>query len=150
MEPIDFKNELITLYNAMRWKEHKTSYEARTCLDLRVFITTKYRDSDTSARLKSCDRGDYDPTNEKKTLRQTLIAQNQVPYSQTNPTTNPNTSGQSGNAVEVRLPDITGEGLNSNLEFLSEELKEMEVLSAKETSAFVEEVKKRGRKPKNV
>lgn len=139
MEPIDFKNELITLYNAMRWKEHKTSYEARTCLDLRVFITTKYRDSDTSAKLKSCDRGDYDPTNEKKTLRATLMSlTNQAPYSPTNPTINLNTSGQSGNAVEVSLPDITSDGLITDLD----------VLSAKETQDFVEEVKKRGRKPK--
>lgn len=150
MEPIDFKNELITLYNAMRWKENRSVREAQTCRDLRVFITTKFQDNDTRIQLNACDRGDHDPTNEKKTLRQTLIAQNQAPYSQTNPTPNPNTSALSVNAVEVSLPDITGEGFNNDLEFLSDELKEMEVLSVKETQDFVEEVKKRGRKPKNV
>jgi hypothetical protein len=138
MEPIDFKNELITLYNAMRWKENRSVREAQTCRDLRVFITTKFQDNDTRIQLNACDRGDYDPTNEKKTLRATLMSPtNQAPYLQTNPTTNPNTSDQSGNAVEVSLSGIT-----------SDQLKELEVLSAKETAAFVEEVKKRGRKPK--
>jgi len=150
MEPIDFKNELITIYNAMRWKENRSVREAQTCRDLRVFITTKFQDNDTRIQLNACDRGDYDPTNEKKTLRGTLMSlTSQAPYSQANPMPNPNTSGQSGNAVEVRLPSKIGDIIKLP-DMSSDELKAMEVLSAKETQDFVEEVKKRGRKPKNV
>lgn len=139
MQEIDFKSELITLYNAMRWKENRSVREAQTCRDLRVFITTKFQDNDTRIQLNACDRGDYDPTNEKKTLRATLMPLTSQPTPLQNPTNSPNTSSQSGNAVEVSLSGVS-----------SEELKELDVLSAKETQDFVDEVKKRGRKPKNV
>ena len=132
---MDFKQELITLYNAMRWKENRTVKEAQICRDFRVFVTTKFQDNDTRMTLNAIDRGDYDP--EKKTLNPTLIPSNSPDspqLSQPNHTTNPNTSDQSGNAVEVNLnPDEL-------LEFSDE--------SAKKAIEFQSEIKKRGRKPK--
>jgi len=132
---MDFKQELITLYNAMRWKENRSVKEAQICRDFRVFVTTKFQDNDTRMTLNAIDRGDYDP--EKKTLNPTLIASispDSLQLSQPSHTSNQNTSDQSGNAVEVNLN--------------ADELLKMSDELAKEAIEFKSEVKKRGRKPK--
>jgi hypothetical protein len=85
--------------------------------------------------LNAIDRGDYDV--EKKTLNPSILpstAPDSPQLLQLNPTTNPNMSGQSGNAVEVNMN--------------ADELLKLSDESAKEAIEFQSEVKKRERKPK--
>jgi hypothetical protein len=132
---MDFKQELVSIYNAMRWKENKSVKEAQICRDFRVFVTTKFQDNETRMTLNAIDRGDYDP--EKKTLNPSIIqstAPDSPQLSQPSLTTNPNMSGQSGNAAEVSMN--------------ADELLKLSNESAKEAIEFQGEVKKRARKPK--
>jgi hypothetical protein len=131
---MDFKQELITLYNAMRWKENKSVKEAQICRDFRDFVTTKFQDNETRMTLNAIDRGDYDP--EKKTLNPSILPSTaQAPQLlPANHTTSPNMSDQSGNAVEVSMN--------------ADELLKLSNESAKEAIEFQSEVKKRARKPK--